>query len=142
MKIARVFPRKTQATPDDLLAFVGKPPKNAPEVDQIHISVAFSYDVPRAEKLQKEWAKFGIPVKMDGPAFGEASGDFVPGMYLKQGYVITSRGCNNKCWFCSAWKREGRLKELPITDGWNILDDNLLACSDEHIHGVFEMLDR
>jgi hypothetical protein len=62
-------------------------------------------------------------------------------MYLKEGYVITSRGCPNRCWFCSVWRREGEaLRELPITDGWNILDDNLLACSDTHIRAVFAML--
>jgi hypothetical protein len=34
------------------------------------------------------------------------------------------------------------LRELPITEGWNVLDDNLLACSDQHIKAVFEMLSR
>jgi hypothetical protein len=80
-------------------------------------------------------------VRIGGPATGEKGGAFVPGMYLKKGYVITSRGCPNQCWFCSAWKREGQeIRELEITDGWNVLDDNLLACSDNHIRGVFEML--
>jgi hypothetical protein len=32
------------------------------------------------------------------------------------------------------------VRELPVTEGWNVLDDNLLACSDEHIRGVFAML--
>jgi hypothetical protein len=31
---------------------------------------------------------------------------------------------------------------LPITEGWNVLDDNLLACSAEHIDRVFSMLAR
>jgi len=40
-------------------------------------------------------------------------------------------------------EREGyQLRELPITEGWNVLDDNLLACSDEHIRAVFAMLAR
>jgi hypothetical protein len=39
-------------------------------------------------------------------------------------------------------KREGKLRELPITDGYNVLDDNLLACSEQHIRAVFEMLKR
>jgi hypothetical protein len=30
---------------------------------------------------------------------------------------------------------------LPIRSGWNILDDNLLACSELHIRKVFEMLE-
>ena len=60
----------------------------------------------------------GVPVHMGGPAFNMPGGDFVPGMYLKKGYVITSRGCPNRCWFCSVPRREGgRLRELPITEG-------------------------
>lgn len=40
-------------------------------------------------------------------------------------------------------KREGyKLRELPIKDGWNVLDDNLLACSDDHVNAVFDMLAR
>jgi hypothetical protein len=64
-------------------------------------------------------------------------------MYLKKGYVITSRGCPNRCWFCSVWKREGdTLRELPITDGYILQDDNLLSCSENHIRDVFAMLAR
>ena len=35
MKIARVFPRRTSATPDDDLAFVGDPPPSPPDVDEV-----------------------------------------------------------------------------------------------------------
>jgi hypothetical protein len=66
--------------------------------------------------------------------------EFQPGMYLKKGYVITSRGCPNQCWFCSVPEREGNIRELEIHAGWNVLDDNLLACSKEHITKVFKML--
>jgi hypothetical protein len=31
---------------------------------------------------------------------------------------------------------------LPIVEGWDVLDDNLLACSQEHILKVFDMLKR
>jgi hypothetical protein len=31
---------------------------------------------------------------------------------------------------------------LPIRDGWNLLDDNILACSEAHIREVFAMLKR
>ncbi len=142
MKIARVFPRKTAATPTDELAFINCPPMmGMPEFDEIHISVAFTYDLPIAEWLFKQWEMVGVPVKIGGPAFNEQGGNFVPGMYLKKGYVITSRGCPNRCWFCAVPKREGyKLRELPITQGWNILDDNILACSESHIRAVFEML--
>lgn len=144
MIVARVFPRRTKATPDDPLAFTGPPPKEGlPDFDEVHVSVAFTYDLAKAYELAEQWVKTGVPVRMGGPAFQEPGGDFVPGMYLKSGYVITSRGCPNRCWFCSVPKREGgKLRELPITDGWNVLDDNLLACSETHIRAVFDMLMR
>jgi hypothetical protein len=66
----------------------------------------------------------------------------MPGMYLKKGYTITSRGCPNRCWYCNVHKVQKELVELPIMDGWIIQDDNLLACSEQHIRSVFEMLKR
>lgn len=142
MKIARVFPRKTEATPEDDLVFFDAPGMYLPEIDEVHVSVAFTYDMENAEWLAKQWEGLGVPVKMGGPAFDQPSGEFIPGLYIKKGYTITSRGCPNKCWFCRVPKREGGLRELEIKDGWNILDDNLLACSDEHVKKVFQMLAR
>ena len=143
MRIARVFTRRTKATPDDDLAFTTFPKKSEiPEVDEVHISCAFTYDLQKAETLAAQWMRLGVPVKLGGPALGKPGGDFVPGLYLKKGYVITSRGCDNACWFCAVPQREGGLRELPITPGNNILDDNLLACSESHIRAVFEMLKR
>ena len=140
-RIIRVFPRRTNATPTDKMAFIGDPGLFLPEADQVHISVTFSYDRKEAERLWQAWNDYypGI-VQIGGPAFGKPSGDFIPGRYLKHGYTITSRGCPNRCWFCTVWKREKGLKELPIRQGWNLLDDNILACSDQHIKAVFEML--
>lgn len=139
MKIIRVFPRRTKATPDDEDVRINCPPGLFDEADEVHVSVAFTWDLERAEWLAKQW-RHVAPVKIGGPATGERSGDFVPGMYLKKGYVITSRGCPNHCWFCAVPKREGDIRELPITEGWNVQDDNLLACSDDHIRAVFAML--
>jgi len=142
MRIIRVFPRRTRATPIDEYAFIGEPDLFVPDdIDEVHISVTFTWDLFQAEKLARSWEKIA-PVKIGGPATGMAGGDFEPGMYLKPGYVITSRGCPNRCWFCSVWRREGDVRELPIRNGWNVLDDNLLACSDEHIKAVFQMLER
>lgn len=142
-KIIRVFPRKTKATPDDHLVFFGQPTLFAEEeANEVHVSVAFTYDMPQAEKLAEQWNAI-IPTKLGGPATGEKSGEFISGQYLKKGYTITSRGCPNKCWFCQVWRREGqKVRELPIIEGYNILDDNLLACSDQHIKKVFSMLER
>jgi hypothetical protein len=139
--IARVFPRKTNASPTDALSFFGPPPMFLPDISEVHVSVAFTYDIPHAEFLAAQWQGIA-PVKIGGPAYNNPGDLFQPGKYLKPGYVITSRGCPNKCWFCSVWKREPRLLELPIENGWNVLDDNLLACSEKHIRSVFDMLGR
>ena len=143
-RIARVFPRRTAATPIDALAYVDcQPPMLAlPEIDEIYVSVTFSWDVAAAERLEEAWRVVGVPVKVGGRAYGDKGGVFMPGMYLKTGYVITSRGCNGHCWFCDAWRLEGPIRELPIVDGWNVLDNNLLACSNTHIEAVFQMLSR
>lgn len=140
MKTIRVFPRKTNATPDDDDVRINATPSLFDQADEVHISVTFTWDIPRAEYLFNQWKSAGFNTKIGGAAFNEKGGDFVSGMYMKKGYVITSRGCNNHCWFCSVPKRDGRLRELPIVDGWIVTDDNLLACSDNHINSVFEML--
>ena len=139
--LARVFPRRTKATPDDAYAFVGLPPKTLPEdITEVHISVSFVWDLARAEELAVLWSK-AAPVKIGGPATGQRGEDFVPGRYLRQGYVITSRGCNGSCWFCEIPRREGSVRELSVSPGWNCLDDNLFACSEAHIREVFKMLE-
>lgn len=137
--ILRVFPSITKATPNDANVRTGMPTM-FDEADEIHISVTFSWDIKFAEALAKQWEQVA-PVKMGGPAMGQPGGEFNPGFYLKNGYTITSRGCPNKCWFCSVWKRDGhKVKELEIKDGHKVQDDNLLACSDSHIKNVFKML--
>lgn len=141
-RIIRVFPRRTAATPDDELVRIAEPPSLFATADEVHVSVAFTWDIPLAEWLAKQWERVA-PVRLGGPAFNEPGGEFVPGLYMKKGYVITSRGCPNRCWFCAVPKREGgRLRELPVTDGWIVTDDNLLACSPGHIDEVFAMLAR
>lgn len=140
MRLVRVFPRRTKASPDDELAFFGPPPFFI-EADEVHVDVTFTADKLRAEQLAEQW-KHIAPVKVDGVAFGNDSGEFVPGRYIKQGYTFTSRGCPRRCWFCSVWKRHPKIVTLPIQEGWNILDDNLLACPEPHVRAVFEMLRR
>lgn len=142
MPILRVFPRKTNATPEDEYVAIGSPGLFVPDdISEIHISVTFTWDLQEAEILAEQWARYG-DVKIGGPATGMRGENFTPGLYLKHGYTITSRGCPNHCWFCSVPKREGALRELPITDGWILLDDNIFACSEKHIRAVFDMLKR
>lgn len=137
-RIIRVFPRKTNATPDDdLVRFTV--PTMFDEADEVHVSVAFEWDKPKAEFLAKQWETVA-PVKIGGPAYDDPCVEFEPGMYLKKGYVITSRGCPNHCWFCKAWKNEGTIRELEIKEGYIVQDNNLLACSLTHQKQVFQML--
>lgn len=139
MKIIRVFPRKTKATPIDKDVRINKTPSLFDESDEVHISVTFTWDIPQAEFLYNQW-KYVANIKIGGVAYNSEQNEFIPNMYIKQGYTITSRGCPNRCWFCNVWKHNSEIKELKIHDGYNILDDNLLACSNQHIKSVFEML--
>lgn len=139
MKIIRVFPRRTAATPDDENVRIGEVPGMFDEADEIHISVTFDKDKEYAEYLALQWEHVA-PVKIGGVAYGDPGGEFEPGMYIKRGYVITSRGCPNHCWFCRAWRNEGNIRELAVKDGYNVIDNNLLACSTAHQTKVFEML--
>ncbi len=111
-RVIRVFPRRTKATPDDEGARIGVGPGLFDEADEVHVSVAFTWDLPLAEKLAAEW-KFVAPVQMGGPALGTRGEGFTPGFYVRRGYTITSRGCPNRCWFCSVWKREGGEVRFP-----------------------------
>ena len=139
-KIFRIFPRRTKATPDDSMTSVGHIQLIRPECDEVHVSVTFSWDKSEAEIIADEYRQCGYRVKIGGVAYGDPGGEFVPGLYVKPGYVFTSRGCPGRCWFCDVWRREGAVRELPITEGWNILDSNLLACSEKHILNVLDML--
>jgi hypothetical protein len=142
MMTARVFPRKTKASPDDRLAFFAEPDLLTPRVDRVLVSCTFTWDKPRAEELARAWRTVCDDVQIGGPACGSPAEEFAPGMFLKPGYVITTRGCNNRCWYCMVPKREGRLRELEVKDGFNVLDSNLLQASAEHIARVFAMLKR
>jgi hypothetical protein len=90
-KIARVFPRITKATPRDAMAFFGAPDLFA-EADEVHVSVTFTADKSRAERLAEAWHHVA-PVKLGGIAYGDSGrGAFTPGLYIKRGYTFTSRG--------------------------------------------------
>ncbi len=140
-RIIRVFPSRTEATPIDELAYVDRGPGLLAEADEVHISVVFSWDLPKVERLEQMW-KHVAPVTVGGPALMERADDFTPGMYLKPGYTISSRGCPNKCPLCRVWRVDGTVRELRISDGFNLQDDNILGCSREHIMKVFAMLKR
>ena len=137
----RVFPRRTKATPDDENVRFTEP-NLFDEADEVKVSVTWTWDKQRGEELAEAWRSVTSRVSIGGPAYDDPGDEFEPGLYLKYGYIITSRGCPNNCWFCLVPKREGNIRELEIKNGYNILDSNLLACSEDHIKRVFTMLER
>ena len=139
--IIRVFPSKTNMTPNDDYSFVGSPWLFIPEHKEIHISVIFTWDKEKAYKLWDEWKSItNKPVHVGGPAFNDSGYFFKSGMYIKKGFTITSRGCPNNCNYCFVPMREGKIREYNIEEGNIIQDNNILACSKKHIDRVFEML--
>lgn len=137
----RVFPRETKWTPTDSLAFVGDPPLFRPQTDMpVKISVVFTWDISEGERLKRGWSDYYSDVQIGGPAYGDPGGEFTPGLFVKEGVTITSRGCPKKCGFCFVPRREGSIRELNIKPGWIVQDNNLLACSGGHVKAVFGML--
>lgn len=143
MTILRVFPRRTSATPDDALAWIGAPNLWTPQVDEVHVSVTFTWDLAAGYALANKWRRWygNVPVNIGGPAIpGNCVDGFTPGLYIKHGYTFTSRGCPNNCPWCLVRDTEGPLRTLPIVPGWIVQDNNLAACPHEHIEAVFDML--
>lgn len=138
----RVFPRRTHWTPTDEYCYFSEPPLFRPGTSEtpVHVSVTFTWDKPIAERLYRAWSQFYSDVQIGGPAYDSYAGDFQPGMYLKEGCTITSRGCPKRCGWCDVPRREGALRLLPIVPGWIVQDNNLLACPRDHTSRVFEML--
>jgi len=140
-KIARVFPRRTSYTPTDDLVFFDGPPLERIPCDEVHVSCVFGWDRPRAERLVKLWREQNYTVLLGGPAYNSVASDFIPGLYVRHGFTTTSRGCIRRCPFCLVPQREGALRLLEIKPGWEIMDNNLLACPRGHIEAVCAMLD-
>lgn len=140
--VIRVFPRRTNWTPTDELAFVGAPPLFRPPDPEtpVYISVVFTWDKRYAERLAESWRDHYRHVFLGGPAYDDPGGEFTPGQFLKDGCTITSRGCPKKCGWCKVPLTEGAIRELSIKPGWIVQDNNLLACSESHIRAVFSML--
>lgn len=140
MPILRVFPRRTSMTPTDPYAFVGDPPLWRPAADEVHVSATFTWDILEAYRLRDAWANHYETVKIGGPAVCEGQSEgFEPGMYLKDGVTITSRGCPHDCAWCLVPLRE-EYRLLPIRPGWIVQDNNLLATPRSHKREVFAML--
>uniref|UniRef100_A0A6M3JZH5 Putative radical SAM superfamily protein n=1 Tax=viral metagenome TaxID=1070528 RepID=A0A6M3JZH5_9ZZZZ len=140
MKIARVFPTKTNMIPVDQDAYTTPPLLNTPFYDEVHISCQFTWDIQKAKDLAVQWRKFGKVVKLGGVALeGESDQPFIPGMYLRKGITITTRGCPNNCGFCMV-RKGGMIEFDDFPEGNIIQDNNILACSDRHWRLVMSML--
>lgn len=125
-------------SPIDKHTYFDTPSIFTPDYDEIHISVAFTWDIPKAQYLAKCWESKGR-VKIGGVAIdGESDKPFISGMYLKKGITITSRGCPNNCSFCMV--RRGLIEFDDFPEGNIIQDNNILACSDKHWRLVTSML--
>ncbi len=140
--IIRVFPERNKWTPDDPLAFVGEPPLFRPGTPDtpVMVSVTFTWWRKRAEEIANSWRMFYKDVRIGGPAYDDPGDEFEPGMFLKSGCTITSRGCPKKCGWCSVPYREGAQRLLTIKPGWIVQDNNLLSTPEQHFANVFEML--
>lgn len=136
----RVFPRRTSMTPGDDLAFVGDPPLIRPVAGQVHVSCTFTWDMAEVRRLQNAWSQYYEPVIIGGPAWDSYRPEFEPGLYIRPGLTFTTRGCNNQCPWCLVPQREGKIREIEIHPGNNILDNNILQCSKPHLAKVFAML--
>ena len=124
-------------SPADPDAYFGPPELFMPTYDEVHISVAFTWDIEKAEWLKRQWDHIA-PARIGGPAVAGEGDGFTPGMYLRPGVTLTSRGCPNRCPWCFVNKP---LQELEVKPGNNIIDNNLLACSRAHLDRVFRMLE-
>jgi len=145
MKILRVFPRRTNFTPKDDLVVIGRPELWKPEVDEVHISCMFTWDITYCARLKREWLAYYPVVKIGGPAmnylYGSDGYEFVAGRYVRKGITFTSRGCNFKCPWCLVPKMEGKFRNVKnIVPGNTIQDNNILLSNRDHLAKVFSML--
>ena len=101
----------------------------------------FTWDIPRAEQLQRSWSRFYKVVQVGRPAYGLPGGEFTPGIFVRKGITFTSCCCIRRYLWCNVPAREGRVRELKsIVPGHIIQDNNILACSEAHLEKVFAML--
>ena len=139
MKILRVFIRRTSQTPIDNYVRIGMPDLFRPkDVDEVHISAIFTWDIEKALELQKDYLQYYPKVLVGGPAFinNNYHPRFYPGRYVKKGITITTRGCNNNCPWCLVPKIEGRFEEINIEQGNIIQDNNILMANKSHLQYV------
>lgn len=117
-----------------------------------HISVVFTWDLPRAYSRCAWLRAQGYRVLAGGPAVmarpdylaqvAEIGADYPDAVRLHNPLgTFTSRGCIRQCAFCNVHRVEGGIRELP---DWPVrpivCDANLLACSQAHFDRVIDRL--
>jgi len=120
--------------------------------NKAYISVAFTWDLPKAKERASTLVTEGYTVYAGGPAcllMPEYLSDVAHVNALEVSALerhnpeatFTSRGCVRNCKFCAVPKIEGKLVEL---DNWPVrpivCDNNLLACSKAHFDKVVDRL--
>jgi len=117
-----------------------------------YISVAFTWDLPKAYQRAVWLREMGYTVYAGGPAV-RLMPQYLSGVARCNDLEVdalsrhnpdatfTSRGCIRRCPFCAVPRIEGELRELgawpvrPI-----VCDNNLLACSRAHFDDVIDKL--
>lgn len=118
-KIARVFPRRTSATPHDELAFVGAITMETiaaiarAEPSEIHISATFTWDLPDVDELYESYSVFGVPVEVGGPPSAI-------------GWATLCRGCTSGRALCS--RRGDATKTAGFAASRNAVTEKLESC--------------
>lgn len=84
-KILRVFPRCTNATPDDNMATTDyATPLDLKVADKVLVSCTFTWDQEKAIKLYKNYCHYYKNVEISGPAFGDMGGGIYSGVIFKK----------------------------------------------------------
>ncbi len=144
--IIRVFPRRTSFTPTDDMAFIGDPPMIRPEAKEVRVSVTFTWDMPEAYRLALAWQQYYPDVKIGGPAYDIEQMNFsLPGMYVKDNVIFTSKGCNKSCPWCLVPLREGSFRSLfnsliPLPKHCIVQDNNILQHEPDRLGYIFNKL--
>lgn len=131
-------------------------PMDIMNASSIWCSAIFSWDLPALKKVSQDAAFYGKPCTVGGPAVtanAQWIKDHCYGATVHEGLhdcdtvqgqwpmVWTSRGCIRDCPWCIVPKIEGHqmveyseLQYAPL-----ILDNNFLACSEQHQQKVLEL---
>jgi hypothetical protein len=127
---------------DDSRLFARHDPPAA-DVEAIHVSVTFTWDLDRARRLAAAWSALypDAALLIGGPAFHSPCDTFTPGMYVKAGITYTSRGCDGRCPWCQVRDIEGAHRVIEdFAPGWVVADNDFLGCPWAHRKRVYEML--